>query len=86
MSNPFPSLAHPSPFGVLLIAAVVWSLIFKGIALWHAARNHQKRWFIVLLILNTVGILEIVYLIWFRKDRAGTTPSLFNEVAPADHE
>lgn len=64
----------------LLIAAVtIWTLTLKGFSLWYSARNHQKRWFIFLLILNTFGILELVYLVWFRKDkREGTTPSLFN--------
>ena len=83
--SPLLAHLHGPVFGAVLIAIIVWSLIFKGIALWNAARNHQKRWFIVLLILNTLGILEIIYLIWFRANRAGSTPSLFNEVTPADH-
>ncbi|MGH7175165.1 MAG: DUF5652 family protein [Minisyncoccia bacterium] len=53
-------------FAPLLIIALVWTLVLKGFALWYAARSHQKAWFIALLILNTLGILEIVYLIWFR--------------------
>lgn len=62
----------------LLLAA--WSLVWKGIALWVAARNYQKRWFIAMIIINnTLGLLEIVYLLWFRRDRQpGVTPSLFN--------
>lgn len=63
---------------VLLIAITLWSLALKGVGLWYAARNHQKRWFIAMLVLNTVGVLEIVYLIWFRADKkSGHTPSLF---------
>ena len=49
---------------------IVWSLIWKGIALWHAARNRQLAWFIVLLVVNTIGILEIRYLIFARKDKS----------------
>lgn len=72
---------------IAYIAVVIWSLAWKGVALWFAARNHQKRWFIVILILNTVGILEIVYLIWFRRDkREGVTQSLFNNPLPDDEE
>lgn len=48
---------------------VIWSLIWKGIALWHAARNEQRAWFIALLLINTIGILEIIYLLFFRKGR-----------------
>ncbi len=48
-----------------LLAA--WTLLWKGLALWHSARGNQKEWFIILLIVNTAGILEIFYLLFFRK-------------------
>jgi Family of unknown function (DUF5652) len=60
--------AMVSIFAPLLLAAIVWTIILKGFALWHAARGNQKWWFFFLLIVNTLGILEIIYLIWFRKD------------------
>ena len=47
----------------------VWSLIWKGIALWRAAQLKQRNWFVAMVILNTVGILEIVYLFRFAKKR-----------------
>ena len=50
----------------LILVVVLWTVTLKGFALWYAARGRQKWWFIALLILNTLGILEIVYLIWFR--------------------
>lgn len=69
----------PVLFSVFIAVVAIWTLTLKGFSLWYAARNYQKRWFIVLLIVNTFGILEIVYLIWFRKDiQEGRTPSLFN--------
>ncbi len=46
---------------------IAWSLVWKGIALWKSARYKQLVWFIVLLLVNTIGILEIVYLIFFQK-------------------
>jgi methionyl-tRNA synthetase len=70
--------AHPGPFpfgGIflpLIIAAALWTVILKGYALWYAARAHQKWWFIALLVINTVGILEIIYLIWFRPKTIDT--------------
>ncbi|OGG76410.1 hypothetical protein A2950_00930 [Candidatus Kaiserbacteria bacterium RIFCSPLOWO2_01_FULL_55_19] len=51
----------------LVIVLVLWTVILKGYALWSAARNTQKWWFIALLVINTLGILELIYLIWFRK-------------------
>lgn len=51
----------------LFIVLSVWSLIWKGFALWHASARRQKIWFIVLLIVNTAGILEIIYLFFVAK-------------------
>lgn len=69
----------PVLLSIFIAVVATWTIVLKGFALWHSARNYQKRWFIVLLIVNTFGILEIIYLAWFRKDKQeGTTPSLFN--------
>jgi len=53
----------------LIYVLYIWSLIWKGIALWRAAHLKQRNWFIVMLVLNTVGLLEIVYLFRFAKKR-----------------
>jgi methionyl-tRNA synthetase len=68
---------------LLFIILAGWSLIWKGFALWYAARNHQKGWFVFMLIINSAGILEIVYLLWFRADKRKGTASLF-EQPPAE--
>lgn len=52
---------------VFLAAISIWSIIWKGIALWKAARLYHKGWFIALLIINTVGILEIIYIFLVAK-------------------
>jgi hypothetical protein len=55
-------------FGGLLFAVVlIWSLFWKGMALWKAAREGSKVWFVVLLIVNTLGILEILYIYVFSR-------------------
>ncbi|MFH0780066.1 MAG: DUF5652 family protein [Parcubacteria group bacterium] len=46
----------------LMIVLIAWSVAWKGIALWKAARLGHTAWFVVMLILNTVGILEIIYI------------------------
>ncbi|RJQ13790.1 hypothetical protein C4553_02720 [Candidatus Parcubacteria bacterium] len=48
-------------------ALLIWSLVWKGLALWKAARSGSKEWFVALLVINTVGILEILYLYVFSK-------------------
>ena len=55
---------------VLLVILILWSLAWKGIALWKAAQSNAKGWFIVLLIVNTVGILEILYIFVFSKRKS----------------
>lgn len=56
----------------LILPLVIWSLFWKGWALWVAARNGSKGWFIVLLVLNTVGILDIVYIFLIAKQGGKT--------------
>ncbi|MEK7504918.1 MAG: DUF5652 family protein [Patescibacteria group bacterium] len=56
-----------SPFFLIVL---VWALYWKGRALWRAARKGEKNWFIALLVINTVGILEILYLYVFNKKPA----------------
>jgi len=50
-----------------MVIVLVWSLVWKGIALWKSARKKQPAWFIILLIVNTLGILEILYIFLFSK-------------------
>lgn len=46
----------------MMILLLLWSTFWKGLALWHAGRRGQPWWFVILLLVNTVGILEIIYL------------------------
>ncbi len=55
-------------FPLIFLVFVVWTFAWKAIALWHAGRNGQRIWFIALLLINSIGILEIVYLKWFQAD------------------
>lgn len=47
----------------LLMVIIMWELIWKGLALWKAARKGDRNWYIAILILNTVGMVPIVYLL-----------------------
>ncbi len=51
-------------FFILMLA---WSLFWKGMALWHSARREQPWWFVIILLVNTAGILEIAYLFFVAK-------------------
>jgi len=54
---------HPFIF----LGIIIWSLAWKGFALWRSARLNDKWWFVALLIINTMGILEIFYLFVFSR-------------------
>ena len=49
------------PLWVIIVLAL-WTLPWKGVALWKAARLAHTKWFIFLLIVNTLGIVEIIYI------------------------
>ncbi len=82
----FANLPHPLVALLVLPVLVVlalWTVVIKGFALWHAARNGQKWWFVVMLIVNALGIPELIYLIWFRSDRRKRAGVVAPAPAPA---
>ena len=56
-----------SVLGFILAVWFVISLVLKGYALWTAAKRNEKWWFIALLVINTMGILELIYLLFIAK-------------------
>lgn len=57
---------------------MLWSLYWKGRALWKAARKARKGWFIAILVLHTFGLFDIAYLYLLDKDKPVA------EAAPAE--
>lgn len=64
MGSPFAGMP-PSFF----FALVAWSLVWKGLALWHASKRGEQWWFVALLVINTAGILDIIYLFFFARKK-----------------
>lgn len=56
-----------NPF--LVMALLIWSMLWKSLALWRAAKGNQRYWFVGLLLINSFGILEIIYLFRFAKNK-----------------
>lgn len=52
----------------LILPIMVWTMVWKGLALWRAAKNEQKSWFLILLLVNFLGLPEIAYLLFFQRD------------------
>ena len=57
----------------VLLVVLIWSVVWKGFALWRAAKRDSKGWFVALLLLNTAGILDILYL-YKISEREGDVP------------
>jgi len=57
----------PNWMTLLVLLSIAWTLPWKGVALWKSARNKHLVWFIVMLIANTLAVLEIIYIFGFSK-------------------
>lgn len=61
------NLFNLPPYIQILI--LVWTIFWKVLALWRAAKLDQKYWFVGLFVINSLGILEILYLFVFARKK-----------------
>jgi hypothetical protein len=54
---------------IALVIVTIWESIWKFIAMWKAARNNHLAWFICIAVINTIGILPIVYILRHRDSK-----------------
>jgi methionyl-tRNA synthetase len=73
---------HPEAVAPV-VAIGVWGLIWKAFALYRAGANRSPGWFVALLLLNTVGILEMLYIFVFGKKKRDA-PAPAAETSDAD--
>ena len=62
-------MISPELLLLYLIPFMIWDAIWRGIALWKSAQHKQLPWFIALFLVNSVGLLPIIYLAFFQKKR-----------------
>jgi len=65
----------------LIIILAVWSTVWKAFALYRAGANRSPAWFVCLLIFNTLGVLEILYIFVFSKKKTAA-PAVYQAPAP----
>jgi len=71
----YPSTLVSSPLMTMfsslyfLLPFILWSAVWKGLALWKAGNRKEKVWFIILFLVNTLGILEIIYLLTRKEEK-----------------
>ena len=51
----------------IFLLILIWQIVWMGIALWISARKKHIVWFIIFLVIHTLGILDILYIFWFSK-------------------
>ena len=51
---------------ILILIIALWDLTWKLIAMWKSSRRDQLIWFIFLGIINSAGILPIIYLLIYK--------------------
>ncbi|MBI2176368.1 hypothetical protein HYU40_03400 [Candidatus Woesearchaeota archaeon] len=74
---------YPVLAAVTILA--LWEIAWKGVGLWLAARNSHKWWFIAILIFNTLGILPIVYYLFFSGRQVPQQPAAQPKPARKKH-
>ena len=47
----------------LLVGISLWEALFTLLALWFAARNDHKVWFLACVLVQLFGLVEIIYLV-----------------------
>ena len=64
----------------IVLLLILWVIPWKGVALWRAAKNNHKRWFVALLVVNSLAILEIIYIFIFSKKKTITSSSVDQQI------
>ncbi len=59
----------------IIVIVGLWTLPWKGVALWRSAQRKEKWWFVALFVVNTAGLLEILYIFVFSKKKNVKTQS-----------
>jgi hypothetical protein len=64
---------YPLWMSIAIFLVLLWTLPWKGIALWRAAGNKHLWWFLAIFLVNTLAILEIIYIFGFSKKKESAT-------------
>jgi hypothetical protein len=62
---------------IIFLIIMLWVLPWKAWALWTAAKNNHRGWFIALILINSIAILDIIYLFGVAKKNWADVRSFF---------
>tara|TARA_Y100000034_G_scaffold135595_1_gene208187 strand:- start:997 stop:1227 length:231 start_codon:yes stop_codon:yes gene_type:complete len=57
----------------LFLVAMIWDLIWRCFGVWKSTKNNQPIWSILFVLLQTMGILPILYIFIFSKMKKKTS-------------
>ncbi|OGD67315.1 hypothetical protein A2442_00925 [Candidatus Campbellbacteria bacterium RIFOXYC2_FULL_35_25] len=60
---------NPELFILIIILIALWVLPWKGYALWRASKNGHSKWFVAIFLINTMAILDIIYIFFVDKKK-----------------
>ena len=63
------SLNYLQQHSWMMWLTILWIIPWKGYGLWKAAQNRDQIWFVAILVLNTLGILPIIYIFFIDKNK-----------------
>lgn len=72
---------YPLPITLIGIILALWTIPWKVYAVWLAVKSDNKKWFVVLLFLNTLAILEIYYIFKVAKKSYAEVKADFRSVS-----
>lgn len=58
--------------GIIVVFALI-DVAMKGWAMWRAAKMNKLNWFIFLLIINSMGVLPLIFILLTRDEYAKLT-------------
>lgn len=71
---------HPHHASPLMVLLLIFNQFIKSLSLWRAARNRNRGWFLALAFINTLGILDFIYIKRFpikRSRRSGIFDKMY---------
>jgi methionyl-tRNA synthetase len=60
-----------------MVLLIIWSLLWKCYSAWLAGKHNHKKWFVALIVLNTVGILDMIYIFGYLKKKPADVKKAF---------
>ncbi len=67
-NNYYSGFGNQNNWFSIIFLFLILDLVLKGLALWKSAKKNQNVWFIALLVVNSMGILPLIYLL-LNKDK-----------------